>query len=241
MERRMTFDRLRQRPIYLRVCDLLSERIASGEWTPGQPIPNEVELARGIGVSGGTVRKALELMEANHMLTRRQGRGTFIADPIDGGLVNRFCNIRDADGQTLGGSIEVLEVVQGTAADVESKRLWIASQSAVWRLRRLRRDGARPFMHERVLLPVALFPEIRADAPHRIVALALRRGLMLGQSVERVSLCPASHEAAEALAIAAGAPVLLLDRVVSTTEGQPVEWRRAECHMGSGYYHADLG
>jgi GntR family transcriptional regulator len=236
----MTSNRLLQRPIYLRVCDLLSERIASGEWKPGQGIPNEIELARDLGISGGTVRKALELMESNHMLTRRQGRGTFIADPAAGGFADRFCNIRNADGQAVAGTIEVAEVTQGAANDAEMARLEVATTDLVWRLTRLRRDGARVFMRELVALPVALFPEVRADAPHRIVSLAHRRGLMLGPAEERVSFGAASAEAAAAISIEPGTPVLLLNRVVRTTEGLPVEWRCAECHLGTGHYLARL-
>ena len=52
----------------------------SGEWKPGSAIPNESDLAREFGVSAGTMRKALDLMEGEHLLTRRQGRGTFVND-----------------------------------------------------------------------------------------------------------------------------------------------------------------
>jgi GntR family transcriptional regulator len=240
LERGMASNRLLQRPIYLQVCDLLTERIASGEWKLGQAIPNEVELARQLGVSGGTVRKALELMESRHMLTRRQGRGTFIADPAVGGFADRFCSIRNAHGETVAGSIECLEIARRPAGEAERARLQLGREDRVWHLRRLRRDGDRAFMHERVALPAGLFHEIAADAPHRIVALAHRRGLMLGPGEERISLGSASAEAAGALSIAPGSPVLLLDRVVRTTEGQPVEWRSAECHLGAGHYVARL-
>jgi DNA-binding GntR family transcriptional regulator len=42
------------------------------------------------------------------------------------------------------------------------------------------------------------------------------------------------------LAVAPGTPVLMLDRVVHTADGEPVEWRRAECHIGAGYYLASF-
>jgi GntR family transcriptional regulator len=234
----MTSNRLLQRPIYLQVCDLLAERIAREEWKAGQAIPNEVELARDLGVSSGTVRKALELMESNHMLIRRQGRGTFIADPASRGLADRFCNIRDPDGETVAGSIQIIEIGQGAADATESQRLHLGPGDLVWRLKRTRRSGESVFMHERVALPVSLFPELRAGVPHRIVTLAHRRGLMLGPAEERVALGSASAEAADALGIARGIPVLLLDRVVRTTDGQPVEWRTAECNLGAGHYAA---
>jgi GntR family transcriptional regulator len=234
----MTSNRLLQRPIYLQVCDLLAERIARAEWKAGQAIPNEIELARDLGVSSGTVRKALELMETNHMLIRRQGRGTFIADPASRGLADRFCNIRSSEGETVPGNIQTIEIVQGVADETESQRLQLEQGALVWRLQRLRREADRAFMHERVALPVSLFPELRAGVPHRIVTLAHRRGLMLGPAEERVALGSASAEAADAMSIPRGTPVILLDRVVRTTDGQPVDWRTAECNLGAGHYAA---
>ena len=50
------------RPLYLQVRDLLVARIVAGEWRPGGTLPNEVDLARELSVSPGTVRRALEEM-----------------------------------------------------------------------------------------------------------------------------------------------------------------------------------
>ena len=52
--------RLFMQPLYLQLRDALAERIASGEWKPGDVIPNEVDLARELNVSPGTVRRSLD-------------------------------------------------------------------------------------------------------------------------------------------------------------------------------------
>ena len=69
-----------KRPLYLQVRDALAARIAAREWKPHVAVPNESDLAREFGVSAGTMRKALELMRQERLLTRRQGRGTFVND-----------------------------------------------------------------------------------------------------------------------------------------------------------------
>ena len=73
----MTEKRYSIRPLYLQVRDALAQRIATGEWKPGDAIPNENDLARQLGVSPGTVRRSLDLLESEHLLTRRQGCGSF--------------------------------------------------------------------------------------------------------------------------------------------------------------------
>ena len=69
-----------KRALYLQVRDALVQRISSGAWKPGSAIPNESDLAGEMGVSAGTVRRALQTMEADRLITRRQGRGTFVKD-----------------------------------------------------------------------------------------------------------------------------------------------------------------
>ena len=71
---------LSNRPLYLQTRDAVAERIAKGIWKTGFAIPNEGDLAREFGVSVGTVRKALGLLEEQHILNRQQGRGTFVND-----------------------------------------------------------------------------------------------------------------------------------------------------------------
>ena len=73
----MSADRFTTRPLYLQLRDALAERISSGNWRPGAIIPSESDLAREFGVSPGTMRKALDLLESERVLIRRQGRGTF--------------------------------------------------------------------------------------------------------------------------------------------------------------------
>ena len=62
-------------PLYMQIKDLLVARVTEGEWSPGDIIPSEMQLARELNVSQGTVRKAVtELVETN-VLLRRQGKG----------------------------------------------------------------------------------------------------------------------------------------------------------------------
>ena len=66
------------RPLYAKVREQLIERIRSGEWKPGQLIPNEFEVADLFGVSQGTARKAIAALAAEGLVIRQQGRGTFV-------------------------------------------------------------------------------------------------------------------------------------------------------------------
>ena len=98
-----------------KVRNLLAQRIAGGVWPPGSMLPNEMELARELGVSSGTVRKALDILESDRLVLRRQGRGTSVVDQATGDVAARFSNIRDGVGRRIVGDMELLAQTQGRA------------------------------------------------------------------------------------------------------------------------------
>jgi GntR family transcriptional regulator len=225
---------LAMKPIYQQLRDLLAERIAKGDWKPGAIIPNEGDLAREFGVSAGTMRKALSILEGEHLITRRQGRGTFVNDPVSAGLADRFCSIRGANGKPVAGRVEASEVTQASATTVEAQRLQLTSGDQVWHIRRVRFDGDSALMYEEVSLPAVLFPEL-SESSTRIVLLAHQYGLLLGKAEEKLSIGVASAAAAEALHIPVGSPVMVLDRILRTIDGRPVQWRIAQCRIAASY------
>jgi GntR family transcriptional regulator len=238
----MASTRFSTKPLYLQLRDALADRIASGEWRPGSAIPNESDLAREFEVSAGTMRKALDLMEGEHLLTRRQGRGTFVNDQSSHELAARFSNIRCPDGRRICGDTKSVQITSGAANETERKRLHLSAQDSVFRIQRVRHDAGEVFQIEEASLPAALFPGLdeKKDSAHRIVVLAQDYGILPGKAEERIALGEASAKVAEALGIAAGSPVIVLDRLVLALDGRPIEWRVAWCNLTDKYYMAEM-
>lgn len=67
-------------PLYHQLEQDLTARITSGEYPPGTCLPTEERLGQQYGVSRITVRKAMESMMAQGMITRRRGVGSFVAE-----------------------------------------------------------------------------------------------------------------------------------------------------------------
>jgi DNA-binding LacI/PurR family transcriptional regulator len=65
-------------PRYYQIYTSLIERVRSGEFTVGNSLPAERQLAEDYGVSRITVIKALGRLEREGLITRQHGRGTFI-------------------------------------------------------------------------------------------------------------------------------------------------------------------
>jgi len=77
---RKTADATDGLPLYQQVKEYILERIHSGRWQPGMQIASEAELVAATGVSRMTVNRALRELTSEGRLTRRQGRGTFVAE-----------------------------------------------------------------------------------------------------------------------------------------------------------------
>jgi GntR family transcriptional regulator len=236
----MTAVRFSTRPLYLQLRDALAERIASGVWQPSAVMPNEGELAREFGVSPGTIRKALEILERERVLTRRQGRGTFVNDQGSEKLAIRFCNIVGTNHKPVATTVKLGLVIEGVANELECTRLGLSSQNRVYRIQRVHLRGDRPLMLEGASVPADLFPNLleRQDSAESLSLLAQRFGILLGKAEERISIGVAQESFAETLNVAVGAPVLVLDRVVVDLSGRPIEWRVGYCHFDNEFYLA---
>src|SRR5207244_13285930 len=64
---------------YLQLRDLLAVLVR--QLPPGAALPTERELTDRFGVSRSTVRQALTRLEAEQRIFRRQGSGTYVAEP----------------------------------------------------------------------------------------------------------------------------------------------------------------
>ena len=68
-------------PLYSQVEKALRKYIEDSDLKPGQPLPPEEQLQSQFGVSRNTIRRALDRMMSAGMIQRRQGKGTFVAEP----------------------------------------------------------------------------------------------------------------------------------------------------------------
>jgi len=81
-----------KRASYRAIKDHVRAQIARGRWTPGTRVPSEHELMREFRAARMTVNRALRELTADGILTRAQGRGTFVAELSP---VSRYLKVRD--------------------------------------------------------------------------------------------------------------------------------------------------
>jgi len=231
------------RPLYARIRDLLADRIRTRVWHPGQLIPNEFEIAAELGVSQGTVRKALNQLAEEQLVMRRQGRGTFVMEHTPEHVLFRFFNIVDAEGQRVVPETANGNARAGRANRAEAARLAIATGNEVVRIDRVRTIAGTPIIRERVVLPGEVFPGILDDLPlpntlydyfQRAYAITIADG------DEQLSPLAADAADAKALGVDIGTPLLCADRVMRAIDGRTVEWRVSRCRLDGMSYRVRL-
>lgn len=230
-----------KRPLYARVHKELAERIRSGRWKAGQLIPNEFEIAEEFGVSQGTARKALVALAEAKLIVRHQGRGTFVYEHTPGDILFRFFNLFDEAGERIVPVSRSTKCVLGKANGAERRGLRLATNARVIRVSRTRAHGRRRFITETAVLPEAIFPGL-ADLPEIpdtfYDVFQKTYGVHVTHTEERITATAADPVCAADLGIAAGTPLIRIERTAFTLDGRPVEWRVSLCHLKGAYYLA---
>ncbi len=77
--------------LYQKVIEYINQEINNGNLTNGDLIPSESQLSKLLGVSIGTIRKAVDKLENINVLYRQHGKGTFISNyGFDNRLLNKL-------------------------------------------------------------------------------------------------------------------------------------------------------
>jgi GntR family transcriptional regulator len=230
------------KPLYQQVRERLTQRIADGSWVAGTIIPSEIQIAAELGVSQGTVRKALDDMTTANLLVRRQGRGTFVATHDESRILFQFFKLQLDTGDRVFPESDVLQVQTHAATQEEAAKLGLFAREPVIRIRRLRSLAGKRCIIEMIILPAALFEGIEADdIPNNLYdAYARRFGVTVGGGVETLKAVAATEQEALDLGIPLGHPLLLIDRVATALDGRPAEWRVSLCNTTAMQYVTEL-
>lgn len=232
-------------PLYAQVKALLLQRIGSGGWKPGEMLPNENELAVEYRVSQGTVRKALMALEADKMLVRRQGVGTFVARHSRDRALFQFFRMVGLDDQRRTPTSEVLSQRAARAKSDQALRLGINAGDQLHAVVRIRSFDGEPAIFERIFVPVAIMPNLAVERGKEMddemyVIYQEQYNISIARVAERLSAVAASAEEAKHLQIAPNSPLLEVSRVAFDVNGRPVELRISRCNTNRARYAADI-
>jgi GntR family transcriptional regulator len=218
-------------PLYRQIKALILRSLESGEWRPGEAIPSESELATRFKVSQGTVRKAVDEMASEHLVVRRQGKGTFVASHDDPRAFFRFLRLVPLKGGIEQGKSLPLECWRAKAGPEAARILALKLGDPIMIVRRVLQFGAKPVVLDEIYLPGEVFAGLTLDdlRDHQGSLYSLFEGefgVRMIRAEERLRAVAADRAAADLLRVAEGSPLLSVERITYTYANKPVEWRR---------------
>ena len=214
-------------PLYIQIAEGLLDRIRSGRLVPGERLQPERELSEALGVNRRTVREALRMLEAEGLIERKQGIGTFVAQPkIEREAGHLFSFTKGMRGKGLQPGARLIMLEERIPEMTIAQTFQILPTEAVYYGIRLRLLNKEETMLEKFFLPTALFPKL---ANHNLNTRSLYEifeteyGIIPTEAVQSIEAVKATEFEAELLGIPAGDPVILERRSTFDQHGRCIE------------------
>ncbi len=205
----------------------LKKRILSNGFEEGR-IPPEAELAAELGVSRTTVRDALSRLEHEGAISRRQGAGTFVNEPVLQ-IKSRLEEIWSYE-QVLADhgytpSVQVLRVETGAAGEETASALGIGAEDDVLLIEKLFLEDDRPVVLtiNRIPMGIVIDAEYEEDSAIPVYEfLEEHCGRTLNYYLSEIVPVSVDIEQAERLAVEPDTLAVAFDEVGFDLDNEPV-------------------
>lgn len=218
-------------PLYQKLQQALREAIQNRVLAPDEALPPERDLAEEFDVSRITVRKALDGLVAEGLLTRRQGAGTFVASRVEKNFSKLTSFSEDMISRGRTPRSEWLNRADAAVTPEESMVLGLSPGSRVYRFHRIRFADDEPMALEYSTVPGFSLPSAESVGASLYEALAAA-GNRPVRALQRLRAVLFTAEQAALLKVRAGAPGLLIERRGFLKDGRAVEFTQS-------YYRGD--
>lgn len=232
----LRIDRRSGLPLHAQIDALLRELILQPKYADGALLPDEVSLARQLGVSRSTLRAGMQKLMFEGLVERRQGHGTRVARPP---LQSGASEWHSLTGEMKQKGIEVHNyALQVSLVDPDEEvcnELQIRGGRQIIQVLRV-----RGWLDERVVLTISwLHPRLAMKGTEDFGrplydVIQEASGISPMRSIEKITACLADDFVADALDIQPGSALLLRKRTTLDGSDEPVEfnanWYRSDIH-----------
>jgi GntR family transcriptional regulator len=228
-----TLDEANPTPLYLQLQHFIENEVKKGSIKPDTALPSERDLAKQLGISRVTVRKAIAGLVKKGVLVQRWGSGTFIAPRlrVEQPLSRLSSFTDDMLTRGLTPSAVVLSRSSGPASPKELMALGLSPGDLVSRINRLRLAGGVPMAVEHAVVPARFLPDPLL-VERSLYAALHGRGHFPSRALQRLHAVLLDDEQASLLEVPVRSPALYIERRSFLDSGEAIEFT-------SSYYRGD--
>lgn len=213
-------------PGYQQVYLTLRDWIYAGSFPAGAQLPTETELCATFAVSRVTVRKAIDLLAGDGLVSRQQGRGTFVTErasdaPLTGEMEQLLKRLTALGGKTQLSNVKS-EVI--AADDEMATDLGLERGDKVQCVSHLRHTKGELTGSVRVYIPVDLglsFSRNDLKSGSMLVALE-EKGIEIQAADQLIGATLATFDQGKVLGVPVGTPLVRLRVVAFDAAYRPV-------------------
>lgn len=218
-------------PLYRQLQRALRDAISDNRLGADEALPPERDLAEQFGVSRITVRKALDTLVSEGLLTRRQGAGTFVASRVEKNFSKLSSFSEDMISRGRRPESVWLSRSSGAVTPEESLTLGLSPGALVYRFNRIRYADGAPMAVEHSTVPGFCLPSELAVEESLYEALDKHASRPI-RALQRLRAVLFTGERARLLGVPDGSPGLLIERRGFLRDGRVVEFTQS-------YYRGD--
>ena len=207
-------------PLYSQLVSIVKRNITAGTLGPGELLPSEAELCKTFNVSRSTVRQAIGSLETEGLVVRKQGRGTFVAEPKmrrKTENVYSFTSEISSMGLTPSSTLVEFEVMEPTP-DITRVLELSTQDTAVYRFTRIRNVDGEPLILETSFYPQYIYPKLTRELlrTHSFYSLLYEVGIAPASAVDSYEAVVLGREEAEMLGCKPGSCAFSVQRRTRT-------------------------
>ncbi len=223
-----TVDRFNQEKLYIQLTRIFLEEIHSGEWEKGCQIPTEEELCKTYNVSKITVRQAIHNLVSDGYLIKVQGKGTFVSSvlPVTG-LAMKTRLTEEMFGEEVEVEKEVL--FKGIRESGSDARNYLKTDDAICYILCRRSVSGEPEYLEESFIPYQMLPDMEGLDITRssLYSVLQEKGVKkIFKVVQTIEVARVQGEWAKYLKVEEGGPVLVVHRLLLSSDSTPVAYTR---------------
>lgn len=236
-------DRESDQPVYVQLAESMHQKILAGVYQPGEKLPSETMLVEMYKVSPMTVRRAVNLLASQSIVTTTRGSGTFVKEVELGSASFYLQDLKDLFGNETT-TVKLLEVRFKFADQRVARKLRIQEGERTIFIRRLLLvDGEPAFYHRGYLINDPSRPVVEAE-----LEVTDLKGLFQGSGsslIKNGDLCLEATmldgDEIRLLNLDAPAVGMLLEHIFYDFNDQPVSWGWFVCSSARLRLHTRVG